>query len=166
MQMIRSGDNCKTQRLSQIDRFFFSVQEVKCSTTSLGKADNQQIATRHGWGCKGCNTMMICLCRTQPFLKWITIPFISMVLPKLSFFSWFVYAKANHCHTFTTWKFEDTNCKHGRPYWIWIPSFVLATKNLRRCHGSWQAAEIQITQAHAGGVHSEQHRRDDTWLFV
>ena len=25
MQMIRSGDNCKTQRLSHIDRFFFSV---------------------------------------------------------------------------------------------------------------------------------------------
>ena len=24
--------------------------------------------------------------------------------------------------------FEDTKCKHGRPYWIWIPSFVLKYK--------------------------------------
>ena len=46
-----------------------------------------------------------------------------MVLPKLTFLSWFVHVKANHCHKFTKWKFEDTKCKHGRPYWIWIPSF-------------------------------------------
>ena len=46
-----------------------------------------------------------------------------------------------------------------------LDSFVvLTTGNLRRGYWSWQAAEIQITQAHAGGVHFEQHRRDDTWL--
>ena len=48
--------------------------------------------------------------------------------------------------------------------------FVLTTGNLRRGCGSWQAAEIQITQAHACmhacGVHFEQRRRDDTWLLV
>ena len=89
-----------------------------------------------------------------------------MVLPKLSFLSWFVHVKANHCHKFTKWKFEDTKCKHGRPYWIWIPSFVLTTGNHGRGYGSWQAAEIQITPAHAGRVHFEQRRRDDTLLFV
>ena len=45
-------------------------------------------------------------------------------------------------------------------------SFVLTTENLGRGYGSWQAAEIQITRAHEGGVHFEQRRRDDTWLFV
>ena len=40
---------------------------------------------------------------------------------------------------------------------------VLRTGNLGRGYGSWQAAEIQITQAHAGGVHFEQRRRDDTY---
>ena len=38
MQMIRSGDNCKTQRLSQIDRFFFSVPlyfMVRCASSSV-----------------------------------------------------------------------------------------------------------------------------------
>ena len=43
---------------------------------------------------------------------------------------------------------------------------VLTTQNLGQGYGSWQAAEIQITQVHAGGVHFEQHRCDDTWLFV
>ena len=43
---------------------------------------------------------------------------------------------------------------------------VLTTGNLGRGYGSWQAAEIQITRAHAGGVHFEQRRRDETWLFV
>ena len=57
-------------------------------------------------------------------------------------------------------------CKHGRPYWIGIASFVLTTGNLGRGYGSWQAAEIQITPEHAGGVHFEQRRRDDTWLYV
>ena len=89
-----------------------------------------------------------------------------MVLPKLTFLSWFVQVKANYCHKFTKWKSEDTKCKHGRPYWIWIPSFVLKTGNLGRGYGSWQAAEIQITPAHAGGVHFEQRRRDDTQHFV
>ena len=32
---------------------------------------------------------------------------------------------------------------------------VLTTGNLGRGYGSWQAAEIQITQVHAGGVDSE-----------
>ena len=89
-----------------------------------------------------------------------------MVLPKLTFLSWFVQVKANHSHKFTKWNFEDTKCKHGRPYGIWIPSFVLTTGNLGRGYGSWQAAEIQIILAHAGGVHLEHCRRDDTWLFV
>ena len=39
---------------------------------------------------------------------------------------------------------------------------VLTTGNLGRGYGSLQAAEIQITQAHAGGVHFEQRGRDDT----
>ena len=43
---------------------------------------------------------------------------------------------------------------------------VLTTGNLGWGYGSWQSAEIQITQMHAGGVHFEQRRRDDTWLFV
>ena len=38
-----------------------------------------------------------------------------------------MHVKANHCHKFTKWKFEDTKSKQGRPYWIWIPSFVLTT---------------------------------------
>ena len=33
-------------------------------------------------------------------------------------------------------------------------------------YGSWQTAEIQIIRAHAGGVHFEQRRRDDTWLCL
>ena len=52
-------------------------------------------------------------------------------------------------------------CKHGRPYWIWIPSFVLTTGNLGRGYGA-EKAEIQITPVDAGGVHFEQLRRDDT----
>ena len=48
-----------------------------------------------------------------------------MVLSTLAFLTWFVHVNANHCHKFTKWKFEDTKCKHGLPYWIWIPSFVL-----------------------------------------
>ena len=104
------------------------------------------------------------LLNTHEFLQFLT--FISMVLPKLKFLSWFVHAKAYHGHKFTKWKFEDTKCKHGRPYWIWIPSFALTTGNLGRGYGSWQAAEIQITQADACGVHFEQRRRDDTWLFA
>ena len=43
--------------------------------------------------------------------------------------------------------------------------FVLITGNLVRGYVSWQGSENQITQAHAGGVHFQQHRRDDTWLF-
>ena len=43
---------------------------------------------------------------------------------------------------------------------------VLTHGNLGRGDGSWQAAEIQNTLAHAGGVHFEQRSRDDTWLFV
>ena len=43
---------------------------------------------------------------------------------------------------------------------------VLTTGNLWRGYGSLQASEIQITQAHAGGVHLEQLGRDDTRLFV
>ena len=43
---------------------------------------------------------------------------------------------------------------------------VLTTGNLGQGYESLQAAEIQITRTHAGGVHFEQHRRDDTWLFV
>ena len=78
-----------------------------------------------------------------------------MMLPKLIFLSWFVHAKAKHCHKFTKGK----KCKHGRPYWIWMHSFVLTTGNVGRGYGSWQAAEIQITQAHAGRVHFEQHTR-------
>ena len=39
---------------------------------------------------------------------------------------------------------------------------VLTTGNFGRGYGSLQAAEIQITRAHAGGVHLEQRRRDDT----
>ena len=39
---------------------------------------------------------------------------------------------------------------------------VLTTGNLGRGYESLQAAEIQITRAHAGGVHFEQRRRDDT----
>ena len=89
-----------------------------------------------------------------------------MVLPKVTFLNWFVHVMASHCHKFTKWKFKDTKCKHGRPYWIWIPLFVSATGNLGRGYGSWQAAEIQIKPAHVGGVHFGQHRRDDTWLFV
>ena len=85
-----------------------------------------------------------------------------MVQTKLTFLSCFVHAKANHCNKFAKWKLEDTKCKHGRPYWILIPSFVLTTGNLGRGHESWLAAEIQITQAHAGGVHFEQRRRNDT----
>ena len=41
---------------------------------------------------------------------------------------------------------------------------VLTTGNLGRGYRSWQAAEIQITRKHAGGVHFEQRRRDNTWL--
>ena len=43
-----------------------------------------------------------------------------MMQTRLTFFSWFAQEKANHCHKFTKLKFEDTKCKHGRPYWIWI----------------------------------------------
>ena len=32
----------------------------------------------------------------------------------------FAHGKANHCHKFIKLKFEDTKCKHGRPYWIMI----------------------------------------------
>ena len=39
-------------------------------------------------------------------------------------------------------KFEDTRCKHARPYWIWVRLLFW------RGYGSWQAAEIQITHWH------------------
>ena len=42
---------------------------------------------------------------------------------------------------------------------------VLTTGNLGRGYGLWQAAEIEITQPQAVGVHFEQHRRDYTRLF-
>ena len=46
---------------------------------------------------------------------------------------------------------------------LYLDTFVvLTTLNLGRGYGSWQAAEIQITQAHAAGVHFEQCRRNDT----
>ena len=43
-----------------------SHQEVKCSATYLGRADDQLIATRHSCEVNGCNTMTICGFRTQP----------------------------------------------------------------------------------------------------
>ena len=49
--------------------------------------------------------------------------FIMLILNdanKINPFSWFEHWKAYHCHKFTKLKFDDTKCKHGRPYWIWI----------------------------------------------
>ena len=43
-----------------------------------------------------------------------------MTQSKLTLFYWFAHGKANHCHKFTKLKCEDTKCKYGRPYWIWI----------------------------------------------
>ena len=75
---------------------------------------------------------------------------------KLTLIGWSDTRKSiYHYHKFTKFKYDDTKCKHGRPYWIGIPSFVLTTGNLGRGYGSWQPAEIQITQAHSGGVHFE-----------
>ena len=33
----------------------------------------------------------------------------------------------NHCHKFTQLQFEDTKCKHGRPYWIRLWFWQLET---------------------------------------
>ena len=41
-------------------------KEVKCSTTVMSRDDDQLITTRHSREVKGCNTMTICGCRTQP----------------------------------------------------------------------------------------------------
>ena len=49
--------------------------------------------------------------------------FIMLILyyaNKINTYSWFAQGKANHCHKFTKLKFQDTKCKLGWPYWIWI----------------------------------------------
>ena len=69
-----------------------------------------------------------------------------MVQTKLTFLSWIVHPKANHCRKFTKLKLEDTKCKHGRPYWICIPLFVLTTGNLGRGYGSWQKLKFKSHQ--------------------
>ena len=43
-----------------------------------------------------------------------------MMQTKLTIFSLFATGKRNHYNKFTKLKFEDTKCKNGRPYWIWI----------------------------------------------
>ena len=43
-----------------------------------------------------------------------------MIQTKLTLFSSFANGKANNYRKFIKLKFEDTKCKHDRPYWIWI----------------------------------------------
>ena len=86
-----------------------------------------------------------------------------MIQTKLTLFSWFGHGKPNNCHKFTKFKFEDTNVNNIGHIGF---GYVCCFDTRKPGYGIWQAAEIQITRAHAGGFHFEQRRRDDTWLFV